>query len=244
MAPKPGLSVFICGCGHTGTTLLTRILATHPDVYAVPYESRVFIDKVPAFGELAGLLRAAAASGKPVFLEKTPRHVLHVPRIRKLLPQSKFIIATRDGRDVVASLWKRHGDKRRAYKRYIKDSNASVDALSLPGTMLWRLEDLIEDPGRSLSEVCDFIGIPFTEQLLDYHKTPANWQGAANSGSSSNHSLRQEQISQPIRDTRGTWRSNLPPECLEWLSSPEARQIADAFGYSDNQTPNLPRVAS
>ncbi len=228
--PKPQVSVFICGCGHTGTTLLARILATHPDVFSVSYETEVFRGRMPRFADLAVLYRKASESGRHAFVEKTPRHVHRARLIRHLVPRSKFIIATRDGRDVVASLGKRYGDFNRAYQRYIADSLASLEALRLPGSMLWRLEDLIEDPAASLAAVCSFIGIPFSDELLNYHATPVSW--GDESDASAHRRLRQEQINKPIRDTRGAWATGLPVECLEWFSTAEASQIAQAFGYA------------
>jgi hypothetical protein len=40
--------VFIVGCGHSGTTLLTAMLDSHPQMHAYPGESNVFLRGVTA----------------------------------------------------------------------------------------------------------------------------------------------------------------------------------------------------
>jgi hypothetical protein len=34
--------IFVLGCGHSGTSVLLRLLGAHSKIYGVPYESRVF----------------------------------------------------------------------------------------------------------------------------------------------------------------------------------------------------------
>lgn len=36
--------IFICGCGHSGTTLLWAMLSAHPDIYGINYETEVFLN--------------------------------------------------------------------------------------------------------------------------------------------------------------------------------------------------------
>lgn len=36
--------IFICGCGHSGTTLLWAMLSAHSKVYGIPYETCVFLN--------------------------------------------------------------------------------------------------------------------------------------------------------------------------------------------------------
>ena len=38
--------IFVCGCGHSGTTLLWAMLSAHSRVYGIPYETAVFLNSV------------------------------------------------------------------------------------------------------------------------------------------------------------------------------------------------------
>lgn len=228
-APKPANPVFICGCGHTGSTLLARILSGHPDVFAVRFETGFFIGKVPAFWGLSKTCEEFEKSKRKVWVEKTPKHIHNVALIKSMFPGARFIITTRDGRDVVASLGHRYKDFDRAYHRWMDDSSASLDALRLPDTMLWRLEDLIEDAQPSLRSICDFIGIEYLPTLLEYHQEPVQWGRGVKTSPHSER--RQAQINSPIQDTRGRWKTDLPAEYLDKLTKGEALEISQAMGY-------------
>lgn len=228
-APKPARPVFICGCGHTGSTLMARILASHSDVFSVPYETRVFVGKFPAFGGLSKICEEFEKSKRKVWVEKTPKHIHNVSLIKSMFPGAKFIITARDSRDVVASLGHRYQDFDRAYHRWMDDSSASLDALSLPDTMLWRLEDLIENAEGSLRSICDFIGTEYDPALLEYHQKPVQWGTGRNM--KPHDELRQVQVNSPIQDTRGRWKTDLPAEYLDKLTTGEALEISQAMGY-------------
>ncbi len=46
---------------------------------------------------------AAEHRGKPRFGDKTPMHVLHLPRLARMFPEARFVHIIRDGRDVALS---------------------------------------------------------------------------------------------------------------------------------------------
>lgn len=230
-APKPRSSVFICGCGHSGTTLLARILSTHPSVFSLPYETAAFVDSNgPKWKAVARLLAGAALSLKPVLVEKTPSHIHHTAAISRVLPRSSFIVATRDGRDTVASLGKRYKDHQRAFDRWVNDSRASRLRIAAGSSILWRYEDFIDSPSQSLARLCDFIGIAYSDELLDYHKRPVTW-GSRQSTPSAHSELRNRQVNQPITDNRGKWKDELPADIAARFGEGEARELMSYFGY-------------
>lgn len=233
ITPKPKMSVFIVGCGHTGTTLLARILATHPDVFSPPYETNAFLGRSgPHWNTVTRLLVKAAWSRKPVLIEKSPYHIHHTDIISQVIPRTRFIVATRDGRDTVASLGKRYdGDFKRAFERWLIDSKASRTRLSEGDSILWKYEDFIESPSESLCRLCDFIGIPYTDNLLDYHKNPVDW-GRNSTEKSAHGALRRRQVNKPVEDNRGKWKQDLPTEVVGWFDQDEARLVLAHFGYS------------
>jgi hypothetical protein len=94
----------------------------------------------------------ARAAGKDIWLEKTPRHVLHAARIRALVPDSAFIHILRDGRDVVASMvdrarkfpeeFSRQSDPSYGIRQWNQSLRATEVAMNDPGHILVLYESL------------------------------------------------------------------------------------------------------
>jgi hypothetical protein len=232
-------SAFICGCGHTGTTILARILSGHPDVFSVPFETEMFLTG----GTLSAWYAAfkyrvkAGLAGKRLFLEKTPRHIHRLDLIRRAVPGARFVVTVRDGRDVVASLSARmKGDVEAAMARWIADTTASANAAARPDTIVVRYEDLVENPAGTLKGVCDFLGISYSPQLLDYHRRAQLWYGRREvrreDDAADNKTRRNWQVNQPLFDGRGRWQAELSAETLRKFQAPEARALMEAFGYT------------
>jgi lysine/ornithine N-monooxygenase len=118
-------NIFIIGCGHSGTTILNKIISNHKDIYGLNYETSLFyessheniIKKINTFNSERIKL------GKKYFCEKTPNHVYKINQIYKYTINPKIIVITRDGRDVVASLKKRYNDFNMSLNRWINDNN-------------------------------------------------------------------------------------------------------------------------
>ncbi|TPI37415.1 sulfotransferase [Mesorhizobium sp. B3-1-6] len=233
LLPKPRVSIFICGCGHTGSTLLARILAAHPDVFAIRRETSAFVSNSGArWTKLSLVLLQAAISRRSVWVEKTPNHIHYTRQITETIPGARFIVVTRDGRDVVASLGQRYeGDFDKAFQRWIADSKASMLRVEKGESILWRYEDFIESPALSIERLCRFIGVAFDPGILNYHEQPVVW-GREKVVRTAHSARRHAQVNQPITDYRGGWRSRLPTEVACRFDAGEAREIMDYFGYA------------
>jgi hypothetical protein len=117
------------------------------------------------------------AEGRDIWLEKTPRHVLHASRIRRMVPASIFIHLVRRGPDVVASIVdraRRHPERFRgqedpAYgvRQWNRSIRATAVAMEDPGHMVFRYERLASHPRETLRAVCARLGIEFQEEMLD-----------------------------------------------------------------------------
>lgn len=201
--------VFIVGCGHSGTSILTAILDAHPGLAAVSGESFAFRpwwsrDVIARYykGKLKGLDLAHA---RPV--EKTPRHVHEIARISRLFPRAKFVGIARDGRDVIASLRKRTGKLGAAMDRYNADNLALLASRDDSRLHLIHYETLVQDPEPTLRGVLDFLGEPYLPIHETYQEQQRDWYGG---GEGSDHSkLRHAQISQGLFDGSGAWRERL-----------------------------------
>lgn len=119
--------IFIVGMHRTGTTLLERVLAGHPDVadggesYAFNVDMKLQADYgFPGMLDAELIRRAAAidfrrvgerftarcirrANGRQWFTEKLPSNFLNVGYIAKALPHAKFLHLVRDPRETCFS---------------------------------------------------------------------------------------------------------------------------------------------
>jgi Sulfotransferase family len=229
---------FICGCGHSGTSLVAAMLAAHPEIHVPLYESEAFLvpDEAPA--RWARLRAQAAASGRPHFAEKTPRHLLHLDAIRAAVPGARFVILVRDGRDVAASFIKRHGAAAVGARRWLKENPVARAESGAGDVHILRYEDLIAAPEAALRVLAGFAGFRFAPEMLRYHEAPRLWFGVdrlakGNGANGLEHRmLRSWQINQPLFDDRGKWRRLLAPEDLAPFEAPEGSALMRFFGYA------------
>lgn len=228
---------FVCGCGHSGTTLLARILGAHSQIFVPSTETNAFLDEARMPERLDRLRKNTLASGKPYLVEKTPRHVRRMTVIRAAVPGAKFVIIVRDGRDVTASLGKRlGGDYAAALERWVKDNTRVLKERKRPDVHLLRYEDLVTDAPGTIRKVCDFLGVPYEESMLHYYEEPANWFGRKNVNAvgrpgREHGDLRNWQVNQPIFDGRGKWKKDLPEQFRASFKSGEAHEVMSALGY-------------
>lgn len=238
-APKR-LTAFICACGHSGTTLLATMLATHPHIFVPLLETEIFLqpDDDVARKRVAELQQQAIAERKPVLVEKTPRHIYSIPRMRRIVPDARFILMIRDGRDVAASLGKRFGGNFEVgFRRWVDDNKFLHAELGKPDVMLLRYEDLVTAPESSLRAVCEFLGVKFRPEMLKYHERKHLWFGRKEVRQSTaigdgHDDHRNWQVNQPLFDGRGRWRTDLPPQYVaRFKTGTFASQFMREFGY-------------
>jgi len=119
----------------------------------------------------------AARFGKKRWGDKTPSYCFHMAAISNLLPEARFVHLVRDGRDVALSLrdvWFRPGN---GMDDLAADWIAHVEAAEDVSIDARRLrvhyEELVMHPGRVLRRICEFIELPFHEDMLLFHeRTP------------------------------------------------------------------------
>lgn len=129
--------IFISGCNRGGTTILSRLLAAHPDVHnvgrgpfnegqyvwrqqfpdwsrhrwALPpwrwYLRRTEVDATPKRVKFFREEFARVVPGERRMLEKTPANAVRIPFINAVFPDCIFVHIIRDGRHTTASLMAR-----------------------------------------------------------------------------------------------------------------------------------------
>ena len=115
-------------------------------------------------------------NGKNVWVEKTPGHVLRISTISRYVSKSKFIHIVRDGRPVVASLYR---VSRRfpdgwggpwSVERCISMWNACLastsEHLGESGHFVVSYERLLEDPEKHLRGLCSFLRVRYEASML------------------------------------------------------------------------------
>ncbi|WP_287138762.1 sulfotransferase [Mesorhizobium sp.] len=196
-------------------------------------ETNVFFKWTPlALYRYSKLKQAAIGAGKSVLLEKTPRHIRRVDRIRRLVPGAKFVMPVRDGRDTVASLTKRLGDATESLDRWISDNTMVLAERGSTDVLIYRYEDLVNDPEATIEKICTFLGLSFDQSLLDYHRNPQQWFKPAEAEVETQHAaLRNQQVNKPIYDGRGRWKTELGQMELKELTEGRGKPLMQAFGY-------------
>jgi Flp pilus assembly protein TadD len=121
----------------------------------------------------------ANPAGK-LFVDKHPLHTFRLPVIAKLFPEAKVLFARRDPRDVVLSCFRRRfAMNGPMYQLLSLESAARFYDLAmqlgehLGGRLplahhVVRHEGLVEDFDATAREVCDFLGLPWTDALKSF----------------------------------------------------------------------------
>lgn len=176
------------------------------------------LDRIYADLVLSFLEPLHQASGKKRIAEKTPANALHFAELARLFPKSPLIQVIRDGRDAVASVlkmdWK--DDKTGAPLPITKDAGFAGTVWTEhiargreardAGARYFeiRYEDIIRDPKAALAPLFEFLGEPWSDEVLAYHKNEKIDLGL--------HEASAEQVSTALyAKSVGRWRESLTP---------------------------------
>ena len=179
--------VVIGGCARSGTTLLLSLLSAHPNIYAIPRETKALSpDAYPAessvdltapfyidFIYLYLLQGQFCSRSQERWCEKTPMNVHFAEQLIDYFGDGfRFINLVRDGRAVVTS---RHPVEPDEYwvpaERWERDVAAGRRVENHPQVLTVRYEDLTTDYRSALLEICSFIDEPYAETFDSYPET-------------------------------------------------------------------------
>lgn len=118
----------------------------------------------------------AKAHGKDVWVEKTPRHVLHARRIGRMIPGVHCIHMVRPGEDVVASIvdrarkyperFPKQADPTYGVRQWNQSIRATETAMDQPGHSVVLYERLAVDTEATLMSLCSGLGLRFEAGML------------------------------------------------------------------------------
>jgi len=115
---------------------------------------------------------------EPVCLDKTPAYALILPFMQKVFPDAKYVVLTRHPLAMFSSFANSFfdGDYQAAQEhnplieRYVPALAAFLRQDDVPYVHV-RYEDLVRDPAHWFEKICDYIGIPFEPDAIDYGET-------------------------------------------------------------------------
>jgi len=140
--------------------------------------------------------------------DKSPLNSLHLPWIYKTFPEAKYLHLLRDGRDAVSSMAKRGRTLEQAtYKwmRAVKEAEKLGKRLSKNRFLTVRYEDLVENPHDTMNEICDFLSVNYTPDMLDFYK----FESTKEATTRSHHS----NLKRPLfTESVGKWKERLKKE--------------------------------
>ncbi|WP_374414784.1 sulfotransferase [Novosphingobium colocasiae] len=199
--PSPA---FLTGFLRSGTTLLDTILMGHPDTEVREEEAMVSVleetgGPIAQLGTLdaeavsrmrAGYFDEVSRGGTlpdgKLLIDKYPLATLRASYIHRAFPDARFIFALRHPCDVVLSCWMQNFKVTRAMASFLTLENAArMYALTMEHWMrarevmplrvhTVRYEDLVQDLEGTMRPLLDFLGLDWTDDVLDHQRTAAN----------------------------------------------------------------------
>lgn len=189
---------FIIGTQRSGTTLLTRMLSAHPElfiqnemgdwgVFDKPYSPEQLHERiVNKLGSHGVNVKDLQEKGM-LWGWKDPMLTPHIFELAASYPDAKFIVLVRDPRAVVASYidnaW---GLGTNAYTGALRWKNEVAHQLTLLNVypnrcLLLKYESLINNTAECLESIVHFIGVEYSDSMLSYHEKPLEFsQNASN----------------------------------------------------------------
>jgi tetratricopeptide (TPR) repeat protein len=200
-AAPPGYSaaapVFVAGLPRTGTTLVERIIASHPaissagETSAFAAEMRRAMKGAATRVDLADLGRryvdSVTAFRVPQnvrFIDKTLQNYLYCGLIHAALPAARIILLQRHPLDACWAIYKAHfqgmfsfsyhqielAEYYLAYRRLSRHWRAT-----LPPDVLLEInyEDIVRDQSAASRRLIAFVGLPWDDGVLRFHESPA-----------------------------------------------------------------------
>ncbi|NNE38190.1 MAG: sulfotransferase [Gammaproteobacteria bacterium] len=223
--------MFIMGCGHSGTSIILRILGAHSSFYTIEEESRLF------YKHDRELIRTLfkwkfklEQKKKKRALEKTPEHIYCLDRILKIFPKSKIIYMVRDGRDVACS-HKHRNSFEFGVETWIDATETIMPFIHHKNIKILKLEEFVSNPRLKLTELLEFTGEKFENAMLEYYRQPAFYYSSSIDKPSSveegeNHrAYRNWQINQPIFESTERWKNEMTEQDKKYFKMKAQNQL-------------------
>jgi hypothetical protein len=186
--------IFLLGTQRSGTTLLTRILSSHPrlyiqnelpmdDLFDGPLDKDILLRRIVAkVFEIHKVSLPIEIGDEPIWGWKEPLLTYELDALERCFPDSKYILIIRDGRGVVNSYMdNRWGLGTTAYTGALRWQKEVALQMAFAEKMqekclTIRYEDLVQNLPEALVQLCGFIGVEFSPQMLEFHNKKLDFQ--------------------------------------------------------------------
>jgi tetratricopeptide (TPR) repeat protein len=208
-ANSSGRPILIVGMPRSGTTLAEQIIASHPSIFGageLPFWSNAIpLNHVAAVKQ--GLDDAALSHLAKDYLryldvfssdalhvvDKMPFNFMFLGIVKAAFPNARIIHLTRDAIDTSLSIYFQPfetsntfandlGNIAHFYREYLRVMAHWESTLPAGAILTVPYESLVDDPQTWSRKMIDFIGVPWDDRCLDFHKsertviTASNWQ--------------------------------------------------------------------
>ena len=226
--------IFVIGAPRSGTTLLQGILTAHSHISGFDEETGFFMlrdifkfnfegieshkyqeiaNNSKSIVEIFDKISELHLNSRPFadfFLEKTPQHVLCLDRLVQWFPEAYFINVYRDVRDSCLSAMKFTGiEQGSSLENFVSYWNKCVNArqaINSPKIYDVKYEDLVRSPQDCVTDIMEFLNIPFQSEQLDVKKHSLSSRSGKDGFS---------KLGKPIDSSSvGRWREQLNDEQL------------------------------
>jgi tetratricopeptide (TPR) repeat protein len=200
----------LCGHPRSGTTMLEHVLDAHPDIVATDETSFLFGEAYPRLrrgfrhdAQLVDVLEVASiitlqearaeyfrlaesfigeAIGDRLLIDKNPALDVHIPIVARLFPETAFLVAIRDPRDVclscfmlplppgrLSALYLSLEETAAQYAFVMEFSKAIRSRLQNP-QMEVRYEDTVADLESVSRRMLEFLGVEWNPAVLRFEE--------------------------------------------------------------------------
>ena len=243
--------VFLIGFPRSGTTLLDTILRSHKSIKVI--EEKSLVDELINYlnkntdGEISKLnkieenyikkirsfyfeRRKAFVSYEKntIFIDKMPLNIFYIPELKKIFPNSKFIMAMRNPFDVVLSCFMQpfmpndamnnffnledtaefYDLVMKLWKKYYETFNLKIHTV--------KYEDVVNNFDYTLTKLINFLELKWSDDLRNFYLT-ASKRGII-------HTPSYNQVNMPLyKNSIGRWKnyskqfSSVDPILAKWM---------------------------
>lgn len=171
----------------------------------------------------------ARVNGKSRWGDKTPRYVEDIDLLARLWPDARFVHLIRDGRNVALSYAhvpfgpKTVGRAAALWARRVCAGYASGRKLGGERYREMLYEDLVEDAEAEVRDLCDFLGLDFDPEMMDYTER-------ARGSVLPRASMYNPHVTEPPRSNVRAWEESMPPDHVEIFEA-VAGDVLSELGY-------------